>query len=144
MYASIKAGAVYFLIAFAAGFALGTLRTFFIVPVMGELAAVALELPLMLAISWIACGWVLRQFALPPAPGGRLVMGMLALALLLAAEACVSVLLAGRGLAEHFALYREAPAFLGLVGQIAFALFPVLRKNVPERTAGTAAHERYG
>jgi hypothetical protein len=144
MPAALKAGIVYFLIAFAAGFALGTLRTLVIAPAIGEVAAVALELPIMLAISWFACGWVLRQFALPPEPGGRLVMGVTALALLLAAEAGVSVLLAGRSLGEHFTLYRQAPALLGLFGQIAFALFPVLRKNVPEHGNTGRLDARYG
>lgn len=141
---TLKSGFAYFLIAFAAGFALGTLRTLLIVPAIGETAAVALELPIMLTISWVACGWVLRRFALPPEPGVRLVMGVTALVLLLAAEAGVSVLLAGRSLAEHFALYREAPALLGLIGQVAFALFPVLRKNVPEQANAGQMDTRYG
>ncbi len=127
MPAALKAGIVYFLIAFATGFALGTLRTLVIAPAIGELAAVVIELPVMMAVSWLACGFVLRRFAVAPAVRDRLVVGMVAFVLLLAAEAGVSVLLAGRTLGEHFALYKLAPAYLGLIAQIAFALFPVYR-----------------
>ena len=54
---------------FAAGFLLGTLRVLWLVPRFGPTAAVALELPLILAVSWIACRHVAR--AVPPEPVAR-------------------------------------------------------------------------
>jgi hypothetical protein len=130
MQTALKAGAVYFLLVFAAGFALGALRVLATAPALGETGAVILELPFMLTVSWIACGFVLRRFAVPPAPILRLAIGTFAFALLMIAEAGLSVLLVGRTLAGHFALYKLPPAYLGLIAQIAFALMPVLRGNV--------------
>lgn len=110
---------------FAAGFALGVLRVAWIAPAVGPLAAVALELPVMLAISWGVAGRVLARWSLPR--NRRLAMGGLALALLLAAEAGLALTLGGtlpgflRGLATP-------PGVLGLAGQVAFALIPRLRR----------------
>ncbi|MDE2385204.1 MAG: hypothetical protein KGO53_11355 [Alphaproteobacteria bacterium] len=123
----IASAICYFAIVFAAGFVLGTLRTLWVAPYMGPLAATLLELPFMLAASWAACGFTLRRFALPAQPAVRLATGLLALALLLAAEATLSVLLGGLSLKQHIALYQTAPVLLGLAGQAAFAAFPLLR-----------------
>jgi ABC-type sugar transport system permease subunit len=124
---SVFAGLAYFAAVFAAGFALGVLRVTLAVPTLGEPAAVALELPLMLAISWMACGWSIARFALPSAIAAGAVMGGVAFAMLMAAEAGISVWIAGRTLADHFARYRGAAGLLGLAGQAAFALFPAVR-----------------
>ena len=48
------AGAAYFLAVFAAGFLLAPIRQFVLVPRIGEVAAVLLEAPLMLAAIWWA------------------------------------------------------------------------------------------
>jgi hypothetical protein len=124
---ALKAATSYFGVAFAAGFLLGVIRTLLIVPMTGPLTAVALELPLMLVASWIACGWALRHFGVANDFGARLVMGLASFALLMAAELLVSSLIAGRSLAEHVALYRTAPVLLGLCGQLAYAAFPLIR-----------------
>ena len=123
----LKAGAIYFFLAFAAGFAFGTLRTLVIAPAIGDLTAVAFELPLMLTISWIACGWVLQRIRVPNLTYHRIAMGAFAFILLIVAEVLVSTQLASRDLASHFALYRTLPAIMGLLGQVAFAVFPLFR-----------------
>lgn len=129
MMAALKAGLSYFGVAFALGFLLGAIRTLLIVPLTGELAAVALELPLMLAASWIACGWALRRHDVARDTKPRLIMGVAALVLLMGAELLISVLIAGRSPAEHLALYRTAPVLLGLCGQLAYAAFPLIRRR---------------
>ncbi|MEL7429628.1 MAG: hypothetical protein AAFN43_06475 [Pseudomonadota bacterium] len=48
---TIFAGAAYFAIVFAAGFILGAARTFLLAPVAGEMLAVLVELPFILAVS---------------------------------------------------------------------------------------------
>lgn len=123
---AILAGAAYFAIVFAAGFALGTLRVLAIAPAWGERAAVLLELPVMLAICWGACGFTLRRFDLPARARDRLTMGGTAFALLMAAEICVSLFALERDLAGHLAHYATLSGALGLAGQIAFAGFPLL------------------
>ena len=50
---------------FAAAFILGTLRVLVLAPRLGELAAVTLEVPVVLGLSWIVAGWVLRRWPLP-------------------------------------------------------------------------------
>ncbi len=122
----IAAGGAYFLIVFAAGFALGTLRVLAIAPHLGELVAVALELPAMLAASWFAAGWVARRFAVPARLPPRLAMGAIAFAVLMLAEFALAAAL-GRSPAAYAAVFLTAPGLLGLAGQIAFALCPAAR-----------------
>lgn len=122
------AAGAYFGLVFAIGFALGTLRVLWVIPWLGEGPAVALELPVMLAASWLACGWTVRRFAPDPALGSRLALGAIAFAMLMAAEGFLSVAAFGRTLAEHLAGYRQPLALWGLSAQIAFAVFPALRR----------------
>ena len=92
MPSAIKAGILYFAIVFAAGFLLGTLRLFILLPLTGEFAAVALELPVMLIISWLACRRLVARFSVPAMVSQRLAMGVLAFCLLMLAEVGLSVL----------------------------------------------------
>lgn len=132
MTSAIGAGAAYFAIVFAAGFVFGTARAVLTgdAPEM-RLAAVAIELPLILAISWFACRYSVRRFVVPAEVSARVVMGAFALLLLVLAEAALSVGLAGRSLGEHFALYAEASHALGAVGQVAFGLLPLVQIRWP-------------
>jgi hypothetical protein len=123
---AFKAGAIYFALVFTIGFALGAARLLVVAPRVGEMTAVFLELPLMLAASWFACGYVLRRRHLSQRHR-RLVMGAVAFAMLMIAEAILSTLMGGT-LAAHFASYRTAPGLLGLAGQLAFAAMPLARR----------------
>ena len=62
MTGALLAGAVYFVIVFAAAFGLGVVRVTFLVPAVGSLLATLLELPFTLAASWIVCSWLIRIF----------------------------------------------------------------------------------
>ena len=126
---TLNAGFLYFAIVFATGFVLGTLRVFVILPLTGELAAVALELPIILIISWLTCRKLVAQFSVPAMAAQRLAMGALAFCLLMLAEVGLSVLAFDRSGAEYFALLQTTPGLLGLAGQIAFALFPLLQQK---------------
>lgn len=120
-----RAALAYAALTFAAGFVLGTLRTFLIAPLAGPVLAVAIELPLMLALSWAACRFTLRRIAVKAAAPPRLAMGAVALLILLLLEALLSLTLGGLTLAQHIALYATTPVLLGLAGQVIFALFPL-------------------
>jgi hypothetical protein len=122
---AVKAGAIYFAAVFAAGFALGVLRTLALAPLAGPLLAVLVELPVILGFAWLTCVRILHR--IPLTRGEAVVMGGVAITLLLAGEVALSMLLARRSLAEHLALYIEAPHLLGLAGQLAFASFPALQ-----------------
>lgn len=130
MLRGVKAGIVYFAIVFAAGFLLGTLRVLVIAPRVGEQFAVLIELPLMLAVSWLACGWIVGHFSVPAALAPRLLMGGVAFLVLMAAEIGVSVLAFGRTVGQHLEAYQAAASQMGLLAQIAFALFPVIRLSI--------------
>ena len=76
MSTALRAGFVYFLIVFAIGFVLGTVRVLFVVPRFGATNAVLIELPVMLAVSWIVCAWLVRRFGVARAVAARLVMAL--------------------------------------------------------------------
>lgn len=124
---ALRAGALYFLLIFALGFVLGTVRVLLVEPALGLEKATLIELPVMLVASWLACGWVLRRSRVQNLRE-RAVMGALAFVLLMAGELGVSTLLMGRSVAEHLATYGEAPRQWGLAAQIAFAVFPLVRR----------------
>ncbi len=123
----LLAGIGYFALVFVVGFALGVLRGILLVPLVGELWAVAIELPVMLGVSWCVCGLLVTRMGVPPAVPSRLVMGGVAFALLLLAELGVSLLLLDRTPADHLATYARPPNQFGLCAQLLFALFPLIR-----------------
>lgn len=115
---------------FAAGFVLGALRVAMLAPRVGELNAVLIETPAMLAISWLVCGPVMRRFAVPAHSTARLGVGALALAALLALEALTAVAF-GASIEAFVASYRTAPAQVGLAAQVVFALMPWIAAQRP-------------
>ncbi len=117
---------VYVAAVFAAAFVLGTLRVLLVVPRLGELAAVALELPVVLCLSWLVAGRVLRRWPLT-GRGQRLAMGGLAFVCLMALELFLATHLFGRPLDGVLAAMNTLPGLVGLAGQIGFALVPALR-----------------
>ena len=127
MQRSLPNGALYVTAVFAAGFVLGVLRTLVLVPLLGELTAVLLEVPVILCISWLVCTRILQRW--PLAPPEAVAMGATAFVLLMLAEAGLSALLAGRSLTEHLALYAQLPHQVGLAGQLAFAVIPWIQSR---------------
>jgi hypothetical protein len=125
MRAVVAAAVAYFAVAFAAGFVLGAIREIVVVPRFGGLAAVALEAPLMLAISWIAASRLVRRFAVPADAGSRLVMGGLAFVLLQAAEVALATVLGTSPTAYVTALATPRGA-LGFAAQVVYALIPLI------------------
>ncbi len=123
---ALLAGCTYFAVVFSAGFVLGVVRVLWLQGRLGETVAVLVELPVILTVAWLACTRIADRSRVIPRIGPRLVMGAVALGLLLAAELVLSVSLAGRTPLEHFALYREPAAQLGLAGQLLFGLMPSL------------------
>ena len=135
---ALIAGGLYFAAVFALGFLLGTLRILVAAPRLGETGAVLLELPVMLAASWLACGALMARFDVG-ARGTRAAMSVVALILLLIAEPLGALLLFGRTPGELLESYRSGVAILGLVSQIAFVLFPLFR---PQSAPATPRSQR--
>jgi hypothetical protein len=129
MVAAIKAGMVYFAVVFAAGFALGVVRVLYVIPRLGETRAVLIEVPLMLALSWWMCGAVIRHFSVPKRTADRAMMCATALVLLMLGELAVAMLAFGRSAAEFLNSLANPNGTIGLAGQMAFVLFPLIRKD---------------
>ena len=103
MLTSFKAGLCYFALTFGAGFLLGPLRILALEPRVGARVAELVELPVMILVTWLAARWTIRRFHLPFSTGPRLVMGVLAFSLLLAAEFSLVLPLRGLTLEQYFA-----------------------------------------
>ena len=124
---SLRGGVLYFVLVFAIGFALGTIRFLIVVPRIGELAGVLIELPIILTLAWLLSGWVIAKLQIPRLLAPRLTMSVCALTLLFAAEITLSIWGFGNSLEGHLGSYGTLHGALGLGGQVAFATFPILR-----------------
>ena len=82
----------------------------------------------MLAVSWFACGAVIRRLSLASAIAPRAAMGATAFVLLTAAEIVLGMALGGSP-PDLVDAWRRPPGAAGLFGQVLFALFPLLRER---------------
>jgi hypothetical protein len=122
----LMAGAAYFGIVFAIAFGLGFLRVSFVVPVLGRVLATLVELPFTLAASWVTCAWIARLWHISSI-GQSIVMSSTACVLLMSAEAAGSYLIFGVVLRDVIRSFGTIAGALGLAGQIAFGLFPIVQ-----------------
>lgn len=122
---ALTAAAVYFAVVFSFAFLAGVLRTLLLAPRTGETAAVLMETPLVLLVSWLAAVWSIRRWAVPAAVRARLAMGLVAFALLMAVETALAGLLFGRPLAQQIAAFATPAGAIGLLAQVAFGLIPL-------------------
>lgn len=122
----IAAAAGYVAVTFVAGFALGVLREFVVRPAVGEIAALLIEAPMMLAISFLAARWMIAQFM--PGSGARahLAMGLIALALLIGLEFVVGMALPSPVLEKWLARLQTPAGLISLALYAAFAVMPSL------------------
>ena len=120
--AAAYAGAV-----FALGFVLGTIRVLFAAPALGEQWAAAIEVPLMLWVSWGVCRRAMHCFSVPPTLRVRTALGLIAFALLQAAELALGIGLLAQSLRTVAAELLTFPKAIGLAAQVVFAAFPALQ-----------------
>ena len=124
---TFMAGAAYFAIVFAVGFALGVVRVVMAGPAIGERAALALEIPFLLLVSWLASVRLCRRFLVPGTLSSRFAMGATALTLLALGEFGVWTIAFGEPASAFPRRYMETEAIAGLFGQLAFAAFPAVQ-----------------
>ncbi|MFZ4606559.1 MAG: hypothetical protein ACOYM5_09905 [Caulobacter sp.] len=124
---ALIAGGVYFTLVFSLGVILGVLRVTVVAPRLGMAGAMAVELPIMLAVSWLVCGGVIKRLEIGAERGERGLMSATALVLIVVAELALARVLAGQTFGEVLASYRSMPALMGLATQVAFVLFPLFR-----------------
>ena len=122
---AFKAGIAYVLIVFAGGFVLGAIRVSFIAPITGQFIAVLIELPFMLALSWLVARWLVRALIVPETMAARATMAVTAFLALMVIEAVFGIAF-GKSLAVQWQNLRQPTGLLGLTGQILFALMPIL------------------
>ena len=99
----LKAGIIYFLITVGAEFVLEVIRLQVVALHVSERLAEMLEIPNVLLATIIGSRWVVDRFTLPPLPGIRLSVGLVALILLLIAEGTVILPLHGLSVNEYLA-----------------------------------------
>lgn len=114
----------YFGSVYAIGFVLGVVRTVWLEPQLGVLAAVVIEVPVILLASWLVAGFVVQRFAIVSLRCAGSV-GILALALLWLAELAMSVSLGGSFSGFVDGLFAPA-SLVGFAAQLVFGAFPLL------------------
>ena len=118
-----RSGALYFLVTLGSGFVLEVIRLQVVVLHIGEKIAGMLEIPNVLLATIIGARWVVDRFALPPLPGIRLGVGVVALILFLIGEWAVVLPLHSLSLSDSFAS-REP--IVGIVPTGALAVLVVM------------------
>jgi hypothetical protein len=122
---ALRFGTVYFLIVFACAFVTGVVRTLFVTPALGPTLAVMAEVPLIIAVSWLVARWMVLR-TVPMRRAALAMAGMIAFALLMAAEAALAKALTGQSPAQWAASLFVVPGLIGLAGQLVFALMPLI------------------
>jgi len=123
---TLKAGILYFALVFGAGFMLGPIRVFWIVPRVGARMAELMESPVMFAVIIVAARWIVRRLAVPSTLSSRLGMGFIALGLLLVAEIMLAHRLWGLSLSELIASRDPVSGTVYYVLLGVFAVMPLL------------------
>ncbi len=126
----LKAGVVYFLIVFGAGFALAFVRLPVLVPRFGVRTAELLEIPVMLAVIF----WASRRLAhrnISFSRASRLLCGIVAFALLVGAELLVAYAFGVRSPSQYLASRDPVSGSVYLASLVFFALAPALWNSRP-------------
>ena len=118
-----RAAAAYWAAVFAFAFVLGIVRTLWLTPQIGALAATACEVPLVLGASW----WTARRLTahyLIAGAAAALAMGLAAFAILMLAEVSLAGALSGQSPGNWLRSLATPAGALGLAGQALFGLMP--------------------
>jgi len=124
---AVAAGIAYFAIVYGAGFALAFIRIPILEPRLGARWAELAELPVMLVVITLAARWVVRRFAIAPRWPDRALLGLVALALMLAAEFGLVLSLRGMTIGEYFATRDPVSGLAYYASLLYFATLPALR-----------------
>lgn len=114
----------YFVTVFAFAFAMGVARILVIAPLIGTTAAVLVEVPILLVVSWVIARRLLRDRDLTLRP--LIAVGTIAFVLTMASEAMLSELMRGQIAGEWAATVATPIGLVGLAGQLGFAAIPAL------------------
>jgi len=120
-----RCAAAYFAAVFSIGFLLGIARTLWIAPRLGERAAELVEMPVMVAASFLVARALMSR---PGAVGVRdaALVGLAALVLLLCAELAVVAFVRGETLADYVASRDPVSGVAYVLALLLFAAMPAL------------------
>jgi len=128
----IAAAALYFAIVFGAGFALGPIRVFWLVPRLGETLAVLCEAPFMFLAIVLAAKWVPKKVSLRKALVPLTLMGAGALLLQQLADFAAGIFLRGMTATQQLAQFARPAGLIYAALLILFLVMPILA-NWPRR-----------
>jgi hypothetical protein len=117
-------GLLYYTAVFAVAFALGMARALIIAPHIGESAAVILEVPVVVFVSWAVARQLLKRHPFSLLQSAA--MGAIAFVLTMASEVVLAGLLRGQSAMEWASNIVTPIGLLGLAGQVTFAVMPML------------------
>ncbi|HYE62108.1 MAG TPA: hypothetical protein VD997_08935 [Phycisphaerales bacterium] len=128
----ITVGVLYGLAGFAAGFVMAPVRIMLLEPRIGPVAAVLVEVPVVLTVSFLAARWLVRRFVPGATPAQRAALGTVAFMLLQTAEFGLS--LAMGDTPPSYAAKIAAPAgVIGIAAQVLFGLLPLIVNDPREQ-----------
>lgn len=122
----LQAAVFYFLLVFGAGFVLGTVRVFFLVPLLGERTAELLEMPLMLGVTVGAARWIVHHKMDDRRLSATLSVGFIALGILLIADLVVGMWLRGMSATDVFLNRDPVSGAAYYASLLLFAVMPAI------------------
>jgi type IV secretory pathway TrbD component len=123
---TVEAGVLYFALVFGAGFALGVVRTQWVVPRVGARKAELMEMPIMLAVTILAARWTVLRLGVPSLLSARLGMGCIALALMLVAEFGFVLWIRSLSIKDYLATRDPVSGAVYYAMLVVFAAMPLL------------------
>lgn len=124
MWKPLKLSLIYFLLVFAAGFLLGTLRTLFLLPVMSARYAELLEMPIMLCVIYFSAKIITGKTSPENKNRDHLLIGTLALLFLLIAEFTLVLRLRGISIWEYFTTHDAVSGIAYVFSLVLYLLMP--------------------
>jgi hypothetical protein len=133
MLAACIMGLRYYAIIFGLAFALGIAKTLVVAPRLGAMAAVLLEVPIIVAVSWAVARRLLGPHFFTLAQ--RAAMGATAFMLTMVSEVILAEVLRGQSVIGWATDVLTPLGLTGLAGQIAFAVVPIVaaQRHKPPR-----------
>lgn len=134
----LKLGALYFAVVFAAGFILGTIRTFWLVPRLGVRFAELVEAPIMFVVVVLSAHVIVQRHAELRRWEEWLGVGLLALALMLLVEFTAVLWLRGLSFEQYLATRDpvSSTVYFAMLGL--FAVLPALVSRRRRNSRGTS------
>ena len=122
----VKAGVLYLVLVFGAGFVQETIRALWVVPRLGSRTAELLETSIMFVVTIAAARSIVHRFVLPPAVSSRLGMGCVARVLMLLVEFTLVLWLRGLSIGQYLASRDPVAGTVYYIMLVLFAVMPLL------------------